>query len=120
MAAISHTVGSDLDLDSSGGLAVVSGAEQTRQAILRRLLTNAGDYIWHLDYGAGIPARIGQPYRAQAIREAILAQMREEEAVDQSTPPTVTITENGAGTYLCAITYVDATAGTVQGLQFTM
>ena len=27
--------------------------------ILRRLLTNPGDYLWHPDYGAGLPSRIG-------------------------------------------------------------
>lgn len=119
MSAISHIIGGDLILDSAGGLAVVGAAEGARQAILRRLCTNAGDYVWHPDYGVGLPAQIGQPMREGGIQAAVLAQLQQESAVDQSQLPTVAITDQGSGQYLCVIQYVDKQTQTVQGLSFS-
>lgn len=119
MSAISHVIGGDLILDSAGGLAVVDIAEEARQAILRRLCTNAGDYPWHLDYGVGLPARIGSPMQEGDIQAVTLVQLQQESAVDQSQAPTVTITDQGAGQYLCVIQYVDQQTQTVQGLSFS-
>lgn len=118
MSAISHIIGGDLILDSAGGLAVVDTAEEARQAILRRLCTNSGDYPWHLDYGVGLPARIGSPMQESDIQASILSQLAQESAVDQSQAPTVTITDQGSGQYQCVIQYVDKQTQTVQGLTF--
>ena len=119
MSAISHSIGGDLILDSTGGLAVVGDAEEARQAILRRLCTNTGDYVWHPDCGVGLPAQIGQPVREGDIQAIILAQLQQESAVDQSQAPTVAITDQGSGQYLCVIQYVDKQTQTVQGLSFS-
>ena len=48
MADISHTFGADLSLSATGDLLCVTGDTLTQQRVLRRLLTNAGDYIWQL------------------------------------------------------------------------
>ncbi|WP_019092637.1 hypothetical protein [Komagataeibacter europaeus] len=116
MSALSHTMGGDLDLSGTGGVAVVTGADQTRQALLRRLCTNAGAYIWQLDYGAGLPARVGTVMDEAGIRALVLQQMQAEAGVDQTQPVTVTITSPKTGAYLLAIAYTDATTGTVQEL----
>lgn len=118
MSAISHIMGGDLILNGSGGLAIVGPAEQARQSILRRLCTNPGDYLWHLEYGAGLPGKIGQPMNADDILTAVKAQMATEEAVDQTTPPKVALTDMGDGAYLCLIQYVDLQTQTVQSLTF--
>lgn len=54
MPDLSHQWGSDLLIGPTGDLATASGTELGQQRVLRRLLTNASDYIWHLGYGAGL------------------------------------------------------------------
>ena len=97
-------------------MAVGSGSEQTRQSILRRLCTNAGGYIWQLEYGAGLPARVGDVMNEGNVRTIVLAQMQNEAGVDQTQPVNVAITTPKTGAYLLAITYTDAQTGTVQEL----
>lgn len=120
MARISHTFGGDLDLSASGGLAVVDGATESQQSIMRRLFTNPGAYLWHLDYGAGLPAAIGRNITAAEIQGVIATQMLEETGVDQSQPVSTSVTGNSIGDYHCSITYTDAATGTVQPLTFTI
>ncbi|BAK82892.1 hypothetical protein [Komagataeibacter medellinensis] len=119
MSALSHTMGGDLDLSGTGGIAVVTGAQQTRQTLLRRLCTNAGAYIWQPDYGAGLPARVGAVMDEAGIRALVLAQVQAEAGVDQTQPVTVTVTSPRTGAYLLAISYTDATTGAVQELALT-
>lgn len=116
MSALSHTIGGDLDLSGTGGLAVVTGSDKTQQALLRRLCTNAGAYIWQLDYGAGLPARVGSVMDETSIRALVLEQMQDEAGVDQTQSITVTITSPKTGAYLLAISYTDAATSTVQEL----
>lgn len=118
MSALSHTIGGDLDLSSTGGVAVVTGADQTRQSLLRRLCTNAGAYIWQPDYGAGLPARVGAVMDEAGIRALVLEQMQDEAGVDQTQPITVTISSPKTGAYLLAVSYTDVVTGTVQELAF--
>lgn len=119
MSALSHIAGGDLALSATGGLSVVTGAEQTRQALLRRLCTNPGAYIWQPGYGAGLPAKVGAVIDEAAIRALVLAQTQAEAGVDQTRPVTVTLTTPKAGACLLAISYTDATTGTVQELTLT-
>ncbi len=66
--------------------------------MLRRLLTNPGDYIWHPEYGAGLPARIGTVLDTDEITGLIRTQMLLEEGVAQDPEPQITLTPiaNGA------------------------
>ncbi|NHN93824.1 phage tail protein [Acetobacter sicerae] len=120
MAVLSHTFGSDLDLDASGSLAVVDGATESQQSIMRRLFTNPGAYLWHLDYGAGLPQAVGRSITAAEIQGVVSAQMLEEDGVDQSQPVSTSVTGDAIGNYDCTITYTDAATGTVQPLSFTL
>ncbi|WP_395371205.1 phage tail protein [Komagataeibacter diospyri] len=119
MSTLSHTMGGDLDLSATGGVAIVTGADQTRQALLRRLCTNAGAYIWQPDYGAGLPARVGTVMDEAGIRALVLEQLQDESGVDQTQPVTVTVTSPKTGACLLAISYTDATTGAVQELALT-
>jgi len=114
MSSISHFAGGDLLLDATGGLALADGDLDTRQRIIRRLCTNAGDYIWHLDYGAGLPGRIGSPVNEADVRAIVLSQMQLETGVDQTKAISVAVTAQGNGQYACAISYTDAATGAVQ------
>ena len=46
MLDISHYWGEDLGIGPTGDLGLAAGSPQVQQRILRRLLTNPGDYIW--------------------------------------------------------------------------
>ena len=53
--------GGDLGAGNTGDIALASGTILGQQRILRRLLTNPGDYIWHTEYGAGLAQFVGSP-----------------------------------------------------------
>ncbi|GAN55276.1 hypothetical protein [Tanticharoenia sakaeratensis] len=119
MSAITHTMGGDLSLNSAGGLATVSGADQTTQGVLHRLCTNEGDYIWELTYGAGLPAQIGQPANLANIQAIVSQQMALEASVDQTQPVTVALSQVANGTYKAVITYTDLATQTARAVSLS-
>ena len=89
---ISQNFGEDLRLSSQNDLLPVSDLERSKQSVLRRLLTNPGDYIWHTDYGAGLPAFVGQALsgdRFDEIRSLITSQIFLEPSVSQIPEPQI-------------------------------
>jgi len=123
MADIAHQWGSDLTISSTGDLAVVSGASLAQQRILRRLLTSPGDYIWQLDYGAGLARFIGQPGNALQIRAVVRSQIFKEASVSRTPEPVIDVSFGPAGatgTVYVHIRYVDAVSGQTQLLSFSV
>jgi phage baseplate assembly protein W len=118
MSALSHICGFDLTI-SSGTIAVVAGAEEVRQRLLRRLCTNPGDYIWQANFGAGLPAMIGDPMDVERIRGVIAAQIIQDPGVDSTEPVSVNILVGSDGRYDCSIAYVDAQNATTQTIGFS-
>jgi hypothetical protein len=112
---LDHDFGGDLALGPTGDLATVTGTVLGQQRVLRRLLTNAGDYIWHLAYGAGLPAVIGTPVDAATIEGIVLGQIFLEAAVARSPAPVVEVQSTGSLVSL-SITYADAVEGSTQTL----
>ena len=119
MPDLSHQWGSDLSLSATGDLAIASGPELTRQRVIKRLLTNQGDYIWQLDYGAGLAGFVGQPVNAPRISALIRSQIFKESGVARTPEPVITIAGNVPGTVAAEIRYVDATTGDTQLLTFS-
>jgi len=104
-----HEMGADFEQDATGDLRVVYAPDEGRQRVLRRLLTNAGGYIWHLSYGAGLPAFVGQVVRQARLVAVIRTQMYRERAVLQSPAPDVQVANSlGSTTVTASIRYVDA------------
>jgi phage baseplate assembly protein W len=105
--------GGDLDVGSTGDLALVAGYDTTSQRVRRRLLTNAGDYIWQLDYGGGLAQFVGTPAKPADIEAVIRAQLSLESAVSSSPLPQVgvKIGDMANGLVVADITYVDASTG---------
>jgi hypothetical protein len=68
LSDLNHYIGNDLTASNTGDLQPVDTTVRGQQRVLRRLLTNPGDYIFHPNYGAGLPQWIG--------RTADLAEMR--------------------------------------------
>jgi len=119
MSDLSHSFGSDLEVTVSGDLAAVSGSALGQQRVLRRLLTNAGDYIWQLAYGAGLPSMIGMPVDAAAIAGLVRSQIFLEGAVAQTPTPVIDVQAESSVVSL-QITYTDATDTTTQAVGVVM
>src|SRR5579885_814759 len=99
MADAGHYWSTDLLTGATGDLQVVDGVLESQQRILRRLLTNPGDYLWQPDYGAGLPAKIGQPLDLTALTVLIRSQMYLEASVSQDPEPQVIVTPIPDGIY---------------------
>jgi hypothetical protein len=83
--------GGDLELSPTGDLGRVSVEDRSQLRVLRRLLTNPGDYLFH-KYGAGIPATIGSVVEPAKARATIRGQMRKEPSVARTPEPAITVT----------------------------
>jgi phage baseplate assembly protein W len=120
MPDLSHFYGSDLSVGPGGDLATVDGTQLGQQRVLRRLLTNPGDYVWNPGYGAGLSQFVGQPANAARIRSVIRSQIFQESVVARTPEPVIDIEANVSGTVTVQIRYADATTGETQALSFTV
>lgn len=119
MADLHHTWGNDILLGANGDLAVATGSEESRQRVLRRLLSAPGDLLFHYSYGAGLPKKVGETTKAANLEPTVRRQMGYEAAVSQSPPPTVKIIQNYTATTI-NITYRDAETAAPVGIGFTI
>ena len=117
MADLANTFDQDLQPSASGDLLAIDGSLLGQQRVLRRLLTNPGDYIWEMDYGAGLPLYVGQTQDIDALQGLILSQLLLEPAVSQTPPPSVTVTAITGGVW-AQILYVDSDTGKQVNLSF--
>lgn len=114
---LNHTIGADLVLSPTGDIGLVSGTDRGQQRVLRRLLTNQFDYIWHTDYGGGLGSMIGTPADGLFIGGIIRGQMSKEPAVSQyPNPPVINVTVTVSGVVDANIQYMDADTGETQVL----
>lgn len=119
---LSLTFGGDFAISQTGGLLLTSGTEQTKQRIIRRMLTVPGAYIWHTNYGAGLQRYIGQVLtqaKFQEIKALITEQIYLEETVAKNPPPGITFEVIPTGLF-CQIIYTDAPQQSQQTLSFTV
>jgi hypothetical protein len=104
---INHEFGNDIQASPTHDLSVVSGATRSQQRVLRRLLTSINGYIWHTDYGAGIPSYIGQALNEDLflqIKSLIQSQINLESSVAQNPAPVILLQTISNGLY-CQINY---------------
>lgn len=112
--------GGDLSAGPTGDLALATGTALGQQRVLRRLLTNPGDYIWQLQYGAGLAQFVGAPCNIAAIKAAIRSQIFMESAVARLPEPLIDVQSAQDGSVYVYIRYVDATDSTTQVLSFSV
>ena len=96
MFALKCDWGGDLEVGSGGDIGVASIEDSLQQRVIRRLLTNLGDYIWHTEYGAGVGSYVGMPYSPGLIEGLILNQLHYEDYIAGSPPPTVQVDQSVA------------------------
>lgn len=119
MADVSHVWGGDIALSSSGDLLLAEGSEAGRQRVLRRLLSNQADLLFHLEYGAGLPKQVGEVTSPATLESIVRTQMLDEAVVESDPPPVVSVSPVFGGVTI-QITYQDAVTGTSVALGFTV
>jgi phage baseplate assembly protein W len=110
-------LGTDLSPSSTGDLLPVSGTVRGQQRILRRLMTNPGDYIWHPDYGAGLPSYVGATIDMRQMKALIRGQIMLEASVAKTPEPVIDVQPIPGGMAV-TIQYNDAQSNTPQSLSF--
>lgn len=122
MPDLYHYWGDDLQVSPAGDLATVDGTTLGEQRVLRRLLTNPGDYVFHPDYGAGLPAKIGTVQDTASLVALIRSQMFQEAVVAATPAPVISVTPiaGSLGAVSISIQYADATTGQQASLTFDL
>ena len=116
---VNHWVGGDITVSPTGDLGLASADLRTQQRIVRRLVTNPGDYIFHTDYGAGLPQKIGETLDVPALRGLIRSQILQEAGVAQSPEPQVDVAAITGGASV-RILYSSAITREPVSLQFNV
>jgi hypothetical protein len=112
--------GGDLEPGNTGDLLLSSDSLLGQQRVLRRLLTNPGDYIWHTSYGAGLGQFIGVPCNVVKIKATIRSQIFMESAVSRLPEPVIDVQSSNSGSVFVQLRYVDATSGMTQVISFSV
>lgn len=120
MADAWHQFGGDLSVAASGDVTVVDGATEGQQRVLRRLLTNPGDYLWNPTYGAGLGRFVGEPTDLARITGVIRAQIFHEPAVARRPEPAIDAQLGPNGSVYVSIQYVDAATAQTRLLEFSV
>lgn len=123
LADFDHYIGGDISASSTGDVATATDTLRGQQRVLRRLLTNPGDYIFEPTYGAGLAQWIGKNADLAKLRALCVGQMALEPSVAASPAPQVNLTQianaDGGG-FAVAIAYTDATTGQPVFLSFNV
>lgn len=119
---ISHYWGSDLSPGTTGDLSTANGTTRGQQRVLRRLLTNPGDYVFQPNYGAGLPSFVGQPLDAGKVAALIRSQILLEESVASAPAPQISVQTAPTDPSAIAVTiaYNDAATGKPVVLSFNV
>ena len=120
---INHTWSGDIALSNYNDIAMVDGLDETNQRVLRRLLTNPGEYIWHPDYGAGLGKYVGTALNDEIryeMQQLIVGQMYLESDVGKNPAPTVALSQNSIDEIVCTIIYYNLTQSKLATINFTL
>src|ERR1700730_9284821 len=120
MSALCTQFGSAPVVGAPGYLPAACGSLLGQQGVLRRLLTNPGDYIWAPDYGAGLARFVGAPADAAQIQAVIRSQIFKEAVVAQQPAPVIDVQSDDAGMVYVHVRYADADSGATQVLSFSV
>lgn len=120
MADISLEWQDDFAPDATGDLLVIDGDNEVRQRLERRLFTHVQGYVWHPEYGAGLPQKIGLALSVEQIKAVCQSQLALEESVAPNPPAKLGVSAdpNNAGQVNISIQYYDA--GTGVSVSFTI
>lgn len=113
MADLALDWGDDLVIGPDGDLTLLDGDAMVQQRIQRRLFTAAQNYVWHPEYGASLPERIGRVALARNIQALVVSQIGLESSVAKVPVPVVTVQVDTVvlGLFNITIVYTDSATG---------
>ena len=113
---------SDFQVDSTGDLFLVDGDDETRQRLERRLFTQVDGYIWHPEFGAGLPQKIGETFSVPDITSIVNAQVMLDDTVAPSPPPIIVVaaSPNQPDNIGIGIRYTHAQTGITVSLEIAL
>jgi phage baseplate assembly protein W len=120
MADLALQFGGDLSIGPTGDLLLADGPILTQQRVLRRLLTNLGDYIWQLNYGAGLGQYVGQPGAPASISGVARAQMLLEATVAVTPAPVISTVVGDNASVSLTLNFADAANSQTSILTFSL
>ena len=97
MMALVAEWGGDLLVSVRGDVAVSPVQTEVQNRIIRRLLTNPGDYVWHTGYGGGLGNYVGSVVSPRTMESNIVYQLKYETFISFSPAPVVDIGESPSG-----------------------
>jgi hypothetical protein len=111
----------DFQVDPTGDLFMIDGDVEVRQRLERRLFTAVQGYVWHPEYGAGLPQKIGDPWTVESIRSVVATQLGLEASVAPNPPAQLTVqaSPNDPGLIGISIKYWDAATGVSVSFEIT-
>ena len=121
LSDLDQYIGADISASATGDIQASTGTLRGQQRVLRRLLTNPGDYIFHPEYGAGLPAYVGQTADIAKITALVRGQILLEDAVAKTPAPVISVTPvptGSGGGFAIGIRYTDAASGQPTSLSF--
>jgi hypothetical protein len=112
---------SDFQADATGDLLMVEGDVEVRQKLERRLFTAVQGYVWHPEYGAGLPQKIGSTLGVEQIRSIVASQLGMEASVAPFPPAQLKVeaSKNDPSLIGISIQYFDAATGIAVGFTIT-
>lgn len=112
----------DFIIAADGDLALIDGDVEVRQRLERRLFTAVKGYLWHPEYGAGLPQKIGTVLSVEQIRAVCNTQLNMEASVAPSPPAqlTVSASPNEPDNIMIGIQYWDAVTGVSVSFNITL
>lgn len=112
----------DFMIGSDGDLVLVDGDVEVRQRLERRLFTAVHGYVWHPEYGAGLPQKIGTTLSVARIKAVVASQLGMEASVAPSPPAILTVgaSPNEPDNIGIGIQYWDAATGVTVSFQITL
>jgi hypothetical protein len=113
MADLSLEWHDDFQPDSTGDLLVVDGDDEVRQRLERRLFSAIQSYVFHPEFGAGLPQKIGSVLSVSDINSIVTSQLAIEASVAPSPPAQLTVgaDPNNPNQVNIGVLYWDAKTG---------
>ena len=119
MSELNHYFGGDVSVNNTGDLLSIAGTTRSQQRLLRRLLTNQGAYIFHSDYGAGLPAKVGDTLDIPKLRALIRGQVQLEDSIAKTPEALISLSAIANGVTV-NIKYTDVVTSNVTTLSFNV
>lgn len=120
MADLALQFGGDLQISQTGDLAVAESSLLVQQRVMRRLLTNPSEYIWQLNYGAGLGQFVGQTGSPNLASGLIRKQLQLESQVMKEPAPSITTSMTDGKTLTVSIDYVESETNETSQLSFSV